>query len=190
MHFIIDCDDVLLNWIGTFRSWVFQNHGVRPFEAYPSNWDMSGWLGVTPERCRKMIEQFNASPMFGELWPIDGAVEAVAALHARGHRLTVLTSCSSEPMIVNRRRENLRRVFGDALDRIVCLDLGESKRNWLDVLRPGIWIEDNYKNAMHGFEAGHKTFMMRRRHNRDDETTTHRDIAWVDDWSPIVSLFS
>jgi len=186
MHIMIDCDDVLLNWIDGFRNWL-----QRPTPEHgPTSWSLAEWLGVPDDICLNWINEFNASPYFGMLSAVPGAVEAVRALSASGHQLTVLTSCSSDPTIVQRRRMNLRRLFGDSIDRVICLDLGESKREWLNVLRPGVWIEDNYKNALAGLDAGNRTFVMRRTHNRGDEPVSHGDITWVDDWSPIVSLFS
>lgn len=187
MHIIVDCDDVLLSWIDGFRQWL--PHTTTPDHG-PDSWSLAKWLGVSDATCLEWIAEFNASPSFGQLHPIPGAVEAVTALHAAGHQITVLTSCSSEPNIVDLRSSNLQYLFGDSIDRVICLDLGESKRKWLNVLRTGVWIEDNYKNAMLGLDAGNKTFMMRRSHNRDDEPKSHRDIVWVDDWSPILSLFS
>lgn len=190
MHFIIDCDDVLLNWLRGFRSWLLKYRGIRPDEDGPDSWSLAAWLGVTDKRAAELIAQFNDSPAFGDLAAFPDAIEAVRTLKASGHRLTVLTSCSDDPMVIARRTANLRDQFGDVFNRVVCLGLGQSKRDWLDVLRTGVWIEDNYKNAMMGHEAGNKTFVMRRRHNREDERNSHRDLVWVDDWRPIISLFS
>ncbi|WP_191126164.1 hypothetical protein [Mesorhizobium sp. B2-1-2] len=190
MHFILDCDGVLLDWTRGFRHWVFANHGIKPSASGPRTWSLFNWLGLPEERCFELIQQFNASQAFGELYPIDGAKEAVAKLKAAGHKLTVLTSCSDDPVALRRRKDNLDREFDGALDRVICLALRESKTAWLEVLRGGIWIEDNYKNAMMGVNAGHKTFMLRHRHNAEDERTTDSRIQWVDNWRPIVSLFS
>lgn len=190
MHFIIDCDGVLLDWQRGFRSWVFRHRGVRPLTDEPQSWSLAEWLGLDEHECRTLIEQFNASQEFGQLAALPDAVDAVGRLHRAGHRLTVLTSCSSRPEIANRRRENLRREFGQGFDRVICLDLHECKRTWLDVLRPGVWIEDNYRNALQGMYAGNKTFMLRRSHNRADEIAGDDRIQWIDDWRPIISLFS
>lgn len=190
MHFILDCDDVLLDWRRGFRHWIFANYGIKPASDPSISWGLAAWLGVPEARSMELIAEFNGSQAFGELYAMDGAIDAVAKLHAAGHRMTVLTSCSADPVAVRRRKQNLRQVFGVMLNRVVCLDLGESKAGWLEVLNGGIWIEDNYKNAMMGLKAGHKTFMMRRRHNRDDEKDTDSRIVWIDDWRPIISLFS
>lgn len=190
VHFILDCDDVLLDWIRGFKSWLFDTRGIKPATHSPATWSLAEWLGTSDSHCLKLIAEFNNTEKFGQLSAIPEAANAIAMLKKAGHHLTVLTSCSSDPVIVNRRRENLNREFDGAFERIVCLDLGESKSNWLKVLRGGIWIEDNYKNALAGFEAGHKTIMMRRSHNRQDERSSNPAITWVDDWRPVISLFS
>lgn len=190
MHFILDCDGVLLDWTRGFRHWVFANHGIKPSASGPKSWSLFQWLGLPEDRCFELIQQFNASQAFGELYPIAGAKEAITKLKAAGHKLTVLTSCSDDPVALKRRRQNLDNEFDGAFNRIICLALREPKAPWLEVLRGGIWIEDNYKNAMMGVNAGHKTLMLRHRHNEEDERSTDPRIQWIDDWRPVISLFS
>lgn len=190
MHFIFDCDGVLLDWTRGFRHWVFAAHGIKPSASGPRSWSLFSWLGLPEARCFELIQEFNASQAFGELYALPGANECIAKLKARGHKLTVLTSCSDDPVALKRRKDNLSREFDGGFERVICLPLRESKKAWLDVLRGGIWIEDNYKNAMMGVEAGHKTFMLRHLHNAEDERSSDSRIVWVDDFAPIVSLFS
>ncbi|MER9524047.1 HAD family hydrolase [Mesorhizobium sp. M0292] len=181
---------MLLDWTRGFRHWVFAHHGIKPSAQGPKSWSLFNWLGLPEARCFELINQFNACQAFGELHPIAGAKDAILKLKAAGHKLTVLTSCSADPLTLLRRKENLDREFDGAFARVICLALRESKADWLQVLKGGIWVEDNYKNAMMGVEAGHKTLMLRHLDNRDDEKTTDSRITWVDDWRPIVSLFS
>ena len=190
MHVILDCDDVLLSWKDGFAHFMRDEYGIETDPEGPHDWDMAAWLGVDAATARRRTTEFNAHRRFGGLDPVPGAVAAIEALAAAGCRMTVLTSCSDAGFVVERRRRNLHAHFGDAFSQIICLPMGMPKSSWLWVLRPGIWIEDNYGNALHGHEAGHKTFMMRRSHNRVHEPGSHPDIAWVDDWSPIVALFS
>lgn len=190
LHILLDCDDVLLDWIGGFRAYVHAAEGVIPTAPAPSSWDMSEWLGLTSERTVELIQEFNSHHWFGHLEARADALRCVAALKNMGHRLTVLTSCSDDPAIVGRRRRNLERAFGNVFEAIICLPLGQSKAPWLGILEKGIWVEDNYKNGLAGNAAGHKTFMLRRSHNRADEQRDHRSITWIDDLQPIVSLLS
>ncbi|WP_181173126.1 hypothetical protein [Mesorhizobium sp. B2-4-1] len=172
-HFIFDCDDVLLDWVGGFRDFLV-GIGHAPAEPRPRDWSMAEWIGIEDAATLRLIEVFNSSPAFGQLKPYDDALEMVRQLKDEGHTLTVLTSCSDDPNIVDLRVKNLRDCFGDVFPRVICLPLGQSKSQWLEVLRPGIWIEDNYKNALIGQAAGHKTFILRRPHNRKHEIGAHR----------------
>ncbi|MES0134531.1 hypothetical protein NKJ88_06145 [Mesorhizobium sp. M0016] len=179
-HFIFDCDDVLLDWTGGFRDFLV-SIGHTPTEPRPGDWSMGQWIGIDEAACFRLIETFNSSPAFGQLKPYDDALAMVNQLKDEGHTLTVLTSCSDDPDIVNRRAKNLHDCFGDAFPRLICLPLGQSKSQWLEVLRPGIWIEDNYKNALIGQTAGHKTFILRRAHNRKHEIEGVDDfVIWID----------
>ncbi|QNP78397.1 hypothetical protein [Agrobacterium tumefaciens] len=189
LHIILDCDDVLLDWLGAFRRFVSAIEN-RPIEGLPDSWDMSGWLGLTPAASREMVVGFNHSSQFEYLEACPLAVENVSALKEMGHRLTVLTSCSDNPLIVARRKINLERVFGDVFEQVICLPLGESKKKWLGILERGIWIEDNYDHAIAGHDNGHKSFMVRRSHNRSRETPGDPLVTWVDDLRPIISLLS
>lgn len=179
-HVILDCDDVLLDWLGGFRFWLADRIENVPADP-PSTWSLATWLGVSDDRCHRLVAEFNDSWFFGRLGPMPGAVDAVTALRDRGCTLTVLTSCSHEPSVAKHRLENLDAIFDRSFDRVVCLGLGESKAKWLSALRHGIWVEDNYKNALHGLTAGHRTYMVRRSHNRADEIQSNPEITWIDD---------
>lgn len=189
LHIILDCDDVLLDWLGAFRRFVSAVEN-RPIEGLPDSWDMSGWLGLTPAASREMVVGFNHSSQFQYLEACPHAVENVTALKEMGHRLTVLTSCSDNPLIVARRKINLDLIFGDIFEQVICLPLGESKKKWLGILERGVWIEDNYNHAVSGHDCGHKSFMVRRSHNRSHETPGDPLVTWIDDLRPIVSLLS
>lgn len=189
-HIILDCDDVLLDWCRGFRSWLFYAHGITPVRDAPQEWDLSAWLGLTAKRTFELVSAFNDTPNFGRLSALPEAVSAIQALKGFGHTLSVLTSCSDSAYAVAARQRNLQSEFGDVFDRVICLPLGQSKADWLGVMRPAVWIEDNYKHALAGANAGHRSYVMRRSHNRADEMTSDRRVTWLDDWRPILSLFS
>lgn len=189
LHIILDCDDVLLDWLDGFKNFVSAVE-CRRIEGLPSSWDMSTWLGLTPAASREMIAQFNHSSRFAALKACPNAVENVAALKEMGHRLTVLTSCSDHAVVVARRKINLEQIFGDVFEQVICLPLGESKKKWLGILERGLWIEDNYGHAVSGHDCGHKSFMVRRSHNRSHEKPGDPLVTWIDDLRPIASLLS
>ena len=121
MNIILDCDDVLLDWIGRFRLFCQERLG-RSFD--PTNnttWKMTEWLGVANEEALALIVEFNASHHFAFLEPVDGAREAIKQL-ARTRDLYVLTACSTDPEVVERRKQNLRVAFDDVFSAIWCLE--------------------------------------------------------------------
>jgi hypothetical protein len=188
---LLDCDDVLLDWIEGFRAYASVRL-QRFVEGQPDSWQMGSWLGTTDAVAFELIEEFNASPGFGQLGPVEGAVDVVTKWHQllgplSDVRLHVVTSCSSDPKTVSVRRANLERVFGkDVFDSVHCLDLGQSKVKVLQSWSPGtIWIEDNYKNALMGADVGHLTFIRKRPHNKEYQELHDARLTWFENWSEL-----
>lgn len=182
---IFDCDDVLLDWCGGFRSWFNETRGAS-IKGEPGSWDMSAWLGVPKESVRPLIVEFNASNSFNWLKPMPGAVQAVRRLGEK-HKLCVLTACSEDPQVQAMRRFNLFMVFGaGAFADVFCLPLGGSKEQHLDALftlhGPCAWVEDNVTHARVGKEIGHTSYVLRRPHNRDLEDADD-GLFWIDSLS-------
>jgi beta-phosphoglucomutase-like phosphatase (HAD superfamily) len=181
MNIYLDCDGVLLDWEAGFRTWAIRRLR-RPLIAQPKSWDLSQWLGVTPDEAKAMIHEFNHGPEFGLLTPIAWAAEAVAALAGNGYQIHVITSCSRSAEVVMRRAENLHRYFPNKIDTVTCLDLGESKAPYLAERGPGIWVEDNYHGALAGHDLGRKTFMLQCPHNEQWLAESVSGIDWHDNW--------
>ncbi len=186
MNIILDCDDVLLDWIKRFRFFCMSERFLDPDEVGPGSWSMAEWLGVTEDEAFSMIQDFNASHHFAFLDAVDGAQEAIKRL-SRGHTLHVLTACAKDAETIERRELNLQREFGPVFWTVQCLALGESKAAHLRAFDPGIWIEDNYKHAVAGVEAGHRTFLRRRPHNASLEAASIPEITWFTEWSEVVA---
>lgn len=185
-HLLLDCDDVLLDWIGGFRRY---SEAVlhRPLdEEGPHDWLMGRWLGVSEEEARAMVADFNNGPLFGALSPVPGAVESVFLARRAGYTVSVITSCSTSDAVQKARHDNLRDHFDGTIQDIHCLDFGVSKLPLLRSYPKGVWVEDNYKHALSGVQAGHTTFLRRRPHNATLESTSHHAIQWVDEWPEIV----
>ena len=181
-----DLDDVTLNWMGGMRK---SRPGVQPCPKGPSSWDMAEWLGV--EDARPLITEFNASPAFGRL---EGFPCARAVLHAASARMPVygITAASLDPLTQQRRRDNIDVEIGKNVFRdILFVDLGGDKTPHLQSLidlygRPGVWIEDNYFNALIGAKMGYTTFVVRRSHNRAQEAAcSDTRLRWIDDLYPV-----
>lgn len=190
---LLDCDDVLLNWLEGFRLYCSAKLDYDICERGPSDWVMDDWLGTEPHETIQLIEEFNASDDFAKLSPVEGAVNAINGLTAaRAHgdldvRLHVLTSCSSDWDTVEMRKKNLRLYFGSVFDSVTCLDLGQSKEQILHAFdAPCVWVEDNLKNALIGVKAGHKTFMLQTSHNHRHRAEAEANgITWFTHWDEL-----
>ena len=181
---LLDCDDVLLDWISGFRKFAASKLAYD-IEGEPGSWDMSSWLGISKDLTGWLINEFNSSPDFGRLGPVGGAKRVIQQMHDDPDvRLHVISSCSSASNVAALRRANLIEEFGDVFDSIHCLDLGQSKLPILRAFQPGaMFIEDSYKNALMGLEAGHMSCIRERPHNRKFKQLTDLRLHWFADWS-------
>lgn len=187
---ILDCDGVLLNWIGGFTAYASHRLGKDLASTEQDDFDLSAWLGLTGDETDAMIGDFNQGDggHFGRLDPLPGAREALAAAHSRGRPIFVVTSCSTLPQVIASRKANLRAVFGDIFSDIHCLDLHLDKSPVLRELGPGTWVEDKFENAIAGADIGLTSYLIRYDYNRKHEPTgIHPNLTWVDGWGCIRS---
>lgn len=188
---IVDCDDVLLNWIEGFRTYCTDRLRREIDPAGPCGWDMRPWLGLEAEdEVLELITDFNSGDgeYFARLPAFPDAQRALRRIAESGRDIHVVTSCSSSAVVVEQRTANLLAHFGDIFTEIICLDLGVKKGPVLERFHPGLWVEDNHDNGMAGADAGHVAYMLRRSHNRKNEAgCRRRDLTWVHDWDEIVS---
>lgn len=185
---ILDCDGVLLNWLGGFTRFA-ESYLGRPMPTENSNeYDLGIRFGVDHGKIVEMIQIFNSGEggYFAQLEPLPGAREALEAAHAAGRPLHVVSSCSTLPAVVSGREENLRRDFGDIFDEILCLDPSASKAETLSAFPTGSWVEDNFQNAVVGATVGHTTYLIRQSYNIEYEPDSdHPGLTWVDGWGCI-----
>ena len=189
-HVIIDCDDVALHYIGGFRDRASAVLG-REVEDWPRTWNMDDWLGTDTGRAMEIVAEFNEDHEgFGALGPVDGAVEAVAALREAGATLHVVTSACRGKAAIARRIANLEAVFGaDAFDEVVILPLGSDKRDALSRFPAGSWwIEDNPRNAAVGAEVGLRALLMPACHNGEAFASPPPGVRTVSGWEEVVFL--
>lgn len=189
---IADVDDTVLDWmLGGFRPDFQRRTQTLICPDGSPDWDLSGWLGVSFDEMLEHVKAFNTSEAFGQLPALPCAQVILPEIARTGREIHIVTSCARDAVTQKRRRDNLERLFGDIFASITCLDLGESKETPLKTLaehtgNPGLWVEDNHKNAVIGAEIGHTTFVMRRSHNRKIEPVcTRADLTWVDTWFDI-----
>lgn len=180
---LLDCDDVLLDWIGGFGEFLKAAKGLA-IEGRPDSWDMSKWSGVSSEKTVGFINEFNTGDVgFEKLKPMTGAVESIRNLKEFGFNIAIITSSSVSPSSVERRARNINMVFGDMIDKLHIVALGTSKEDILKGYENAIWVEDNVKNARLGASLGHKSFLIKAGHNLNaHEDPENADVTCVDDW--------
>ena len=190
---IFDCDGVLLDWERGFKHWVQEHYPAYQFASeYPASWELGAWIGCGPTQAMNLIQQFNQSEAFGRLLPMPHADETLYTVYRCHQPIYVLTSCSADPAVRRRRAENLERRFPTPIARVICLDLGVSKLQTLHafytIFGECIWVEDNYENAMRGVEVGHRSFLLRRPHNREHWENGPASLNHLDNLSDLMSL--
>lgn len=181
---LTDVDGVLLDWIGGFEKYMKSNYGLETVDA--SSYDIDKRFGITTsDGGFSYIQDFNHSPLIGQLDPQRDAQFFVRKMVQLGYQFIVITSLSKRDTSCNDRIENLNRVFGDgAFEDFVFLDIGEHK---VDALKrfegTGLpWIEDLPKNALDGLSAGLDTYLVNQTYNT---TFEHSDIKRVENWSQL-----
>ncbi len=185
---LLDCDGVLLDWFGGFILYAQAVLGRKLDPAGPSDFNLQGWLEVSPEKLQDMIANFNGGDggYFSRLKALPGAREALLAAHAQGRILSIITACSTAPRVIAQRKQNLRDAFGDIFNEIHTVDMGASKRELLSSFSNVSWIEDKAENALLGAELGHPSYLLRASHNaKYEDTLAHPLLTWVDGWECI-----
>lgn len=195
IHFIIDCDGVLLDWVTGFRQFMWDRHRHYIQTKAPDDYDMVKWIGVGSSKVHGLLSDFNGCTSFADLKPCEGAVQAVRELSALGS-LRVLSSCGDRPAVRVMRAKNLWAQFSIPSDQITCLPLGQSKFDFMWETtrnrdpRKVVLIEDSFDQAQAGVAHGARTYCIRRPWNRQEEASNpDTSVIWVDRLREIVLAF-
>jgi beta-phosphoglucomutase-like phosphatase (HAD superfamily) len=190
---IFDTDGVLLDWVAPFAPWAATRVG-RPLDPQKiTEFNLTSWLGFEDKADMiDLVSTFNASDEhgFGRLPPLDGAVEAIQVLRDRGHKMSVVTSCSDDPVVGMLRVANLHAHFGDVFDDIIVLGLGADKTEALKKFTPSTWIDDHWPNLDAGVAAGHTPVLMNATYNqvRSDAGPAH--YPRISDWHSFIEAIT
>lgn len=183
---LTDVDGVLLDWEGAFHSWMEAKGFVRGSAV---TYDMHLVYNKEKAHIKALIREFNESAWICALNPFRDAVDGVFALYSKGYRFGAITSLSNDPFAAKLREQNLREVFGDVFDFVICIDTGADKDEALLPYKDSgmWWIEDKPENAKLGADFGLKTILIRHPHNAN----FHYDgVKSVDNWAQITNIIS
>ena len=188
-----DCDGVLLDWNTAFEKWmkfhfeqVVQNRTeYNIVHRYPES-DLTQYLYT--HHSLYLPRLFCNSSRIGSLKPLRDSVLYTRKLYEEfGITIDVVTSHSTDPESVRLRHENLKRHFGDAIDRIITLDTGAPKDEALKEWEGTglIWVEDVPQNAVLGAELGLTTWLMDQEYNTDFKPENNLNIRRAYWWKDI-----
>lgn len=175
---LTDCDGVLLDWGQTFREWVAK-HGYQ--EICTDEYSLTKRYGIDKQTSNRLTREFNESAAIGYLKPLRDSMYYVDRLYRElGFKLGVITSLSKDPWAVKAREQNLRDIFGDAIEFVQCLDTGADKDWALSKYKDSglLWIEDKPKNAEVGVKLGLRSVVFDHEYNRTPVIGAERVKSW------------
>jgi hypothetical protein len=184
---LTDADGVILDWEWAFSVWMREKGYTMVDSAKTSYYLHEHYKELEAKDAKKIVKQFNESAAIGFLPALRDSAYYVKRLHEEhGFQFRVITSLSLDKNAGKLREMNLRKIFGDAIESVICLDTGADKD---DALAPyegsGMWwIEDKPANADVGYNLGLKSILVEHGHNM-----THTcNYPIVKNWKEIYQL--
>lgn len=167
---LADCDGVLLDWEWAFSVWMREKGYTMTEGAKTSYYLHEHYQELDQKDAKKIVKQFNESAAIGFLPALRDATYYVKRLHEEhGYQFRVITSLSKNKDAQRLRDMNLRKIFGDAIEQVICLDTGADKDEALAPYKDsGLWwIEDKPQNADCGYDLGLSSLLVEHGHNMD-----------------------
>jgi len=162
---LTDCDGVLLDWEYAFNVWM----NDRGYELVaPLSYQISNRYRISQSEADNYIKLFNESAAIGFLPPLRDAMYYVRKIHEEcGYIFRVITSLSTDAHAGKLRRRNLKKLFGTAIEQVICLETGAPKYDALKQYKDSgmLWVEDNCRNAEVGAELGLNSIIVEHGHN-------------------------
>jgi len=166
-NLLLDVDGVLLNWLAGFEQFLLTHapHLHKDFSDMEEAHDLERLLGLTTQQMDEWVERFHLHADFSLLKPLPGATQAIRIL-APWCNISCITASGSNPISKKARLMNLKNIFGDVFDQVICVDRSLDKPEYLMSFEPGYWVEDQPRNTLMGVTAGHESFLMDALYNR------------------------
>jgi FMN phosphatase YigB (HAD superfamily) len=192
-YIITDIDGVVLDWEEGFSVWM-EHHGHQLVEGYQFKYNIGERYGMTYEAGSKLVKQFNESAAIGFLPPLRDAQYYVKVLHEKHqYKFVALTSLSLDPYAKELRTRNLKKLMGEAFEKIICLDTGADKDEDLEALSKikkyagSWWIEDKPDNLLAGSKQGFKGILMEHGHNMHKKVDGYVAKNWEDIYQHVIA---
>jgi hypothetical protein len=167
-----DCDGVMLDWEWAFSVWMQERGYTLTADNKKSYYLHHHYNELEEKDAKRIVRQFNESSAIGFLPALRDATYYVKRLHEEhGYKFRVITSLSLDKNAQRLREMNLRKLFGNAIQMVDCLDTGADKDLALEPWRgSGLWwIEDKPQNADLGYAMGLSSLLIEHGHNMHHE---------------------
>jgi len=186
---LTDCDGVLLDWEYAFNVWM-NDKGIELVE--PLAYKISKRYNIDVHKAARHVKVFNESATIGFLPPLRDAMHYVKKLHEEhGYIFRVISSLSTNPWAVELRKRNLKKLFGTAIEQVICLETGSDKDEALAPYKDSgmLWIEDKYQNAEVGEKIGLRSIIIEHGHNMHYNSKGDKmNIPIVKNWKEIYEM--
>ena len=165
---LTDADGVLLDWEWAFSVWMQERGYTLKADNKKSYYLHHHYNELEEKDAKKVVKTFNESAAIGFLPALRDSVYYVKLLHEKhGYQFRVITSLSLDKNAQKLRGKNLRKLFGNAIETVICLDTGADKDDALAPYKDSDmwWIEDKPQNADVGHELGLRSILIEHGHN-------------------------
>jgi len=187
---LTDADGVLLDWEWAFSVWMQERGYTLTADNKKSYYLHHHYHELEEKDAKKMIKTFNESAAIGFLPALRDSAYYVKRLHEEhGYEFRVITSLSLDANAGRLREMNLHKIFGNAIESVICLDTGADKDAALEPYRSSgmWWIEDKYANFKTGLDLGLKSILVEHGHNMNEDTTGGFKVK---SWKEIYSIIT
>ncbi len=184
---LTDADGVTLDWEWAFRIWMTEHGYEFNEEGKKSYYLTHHYLDTDQDEIMRQVKMFNESAAIGFLPALRDATYYVKRLHEEhGYQFRVITSLSTDKNAAKLREMNLRKLFGTAIESVICIATNAPKDDVLKEYRDSrmYWIEDKPENADVGQKLGLRSILMEHGHNMNHIC----DYPVVKNWKEIYEL--
>ena len=178
---LADCDGVLCDWEWAFSVWMQERGYTLTADNKKSYYLHHHYNELEEKDAKKVVKTFNESAAVGFLPALRDATYYVKRLYEEhGYQFRVITSLSLDRNAAKLREMNLHKLFGNAIESVICLDTGADKDLALSEYKDSglMWIEDKPKNAELGVEFGLESIIFDHEYNRQPISGTKRIKTW------------
>ena len=186
---LTDADGVLLDWEWAFSVWMQERGYTIKEGAKKSYYLHHHYNELEAKDAKRVVRTFNESAAIGFLPALRDATYYVKRLHEEhGYVFRVITSLSLDKDAQRLRDMNLRKLFGDAIESVICLATGADKDEALEPYRGSglYWIEDKPSNADVGHALGLRSILVEHGHNMEHTC----DYPVVKNWKEIYDILT